>query len=77
DLKKSRLYWRVYPTPFKEQPLLCVQLWHVYKKILNKHAMLGCAIDGFSSIYMFFFVHFEVERAANKSVLKVLFLINR
>ncbi|QYF48158.1 hypothetical protein RHABOEDO_000267 [Candidatus Rhabdochlamydia oedothoracis] len=25
--------------------------------------MLGCTIDVFSSIYMFFFVHFKVERA--------------
>ncbi|WP_215217552.1 hypothetical protein, partial [Candidatus Rhabdochlamydia sp. W815] len=30
---------------------------------IYKHAMLGCTIDVFSSIYMFFFVHFKVERA--------------
>jgi hypothetical protein len=23
------LYWRVYTTPFKEQPLVNAQLWHV------------------------------------------------
>ncbi|QYF48979.1 hypothetical protein RHABOEDO_001229 [Candidatus Rhabdochlamydia oedothoracis] len=27
--------------------------------------MLGCTIDVFSSIYMFFFVHFKVERATD------------
>ncbi|KAG6559023.1 hypothetical protein RHABOEDO_001009 [Candidatus Rhabdochlamydia oedothoracis] len=33
--------------------------------------MLGCTIDVFSSIYMFFFVHFKVERANNKKILKI------
>jgi hypothetical protein len=33
---RAGLYWRVYTTPFKEQPLLNAQLWYVYCKLLEK-----------------------------------------
>jgi hypothetical protein len=29
-LYEQVMHWRVYTTPFKEQPLVNAQLWHVY-----------------------------------------------